>query len=82
LVTEYLLATKLEGDEEYVLGDSLIEQTVSQPFNRLTARLYFFSVNLNMPGERRDADAHEWGEMQNTLMREELFATDGFSSAF
>ena len=80
LVANYLLGTQIHDGEEIVLGDSLIEQTLSQPYSRLTARLYFFSVNLNMPGERLDANADEWAKMQNTFAKEYLFDMDGFSA--
>jgi hypothetical protein len=78
LVANYLLGTQVHDGEEVVLGDSLIEQTLSQPYSRLTARLYFFSVNLNMPGERLDGNADEWAKMQNTFAKDYLFDTDGF----
>ena len=80
LVLEYFLSANVDGNDEYVLADSLIEQTISQPFSRLTARLYFFSVNLGMPGQRREEAAHEWAGMQNTLMREDLFGDIGYSA--
>jgi hypothetical protein len=52
VVTEFFLATQVHDNEEFILADSLIAQTLNQPFSRLTARLYFFALNLNMPGER------------------------------
>jgi hypothetical protein len=79
LVSNYLLGAQIHDDEEVVLADSIVETTLSQHFSRLVARLYFFAVNLNMPGRRLDRNAHLWAEMQNTLVRDYLFETDGFS---
>ena len=78
LVTEFLLGTQIREHEEYVLGDTLIAHTLSQPYSTLVARLYFFALNLNMPGERlRDEQANP-AQMQNTLVREHLYVDDGF----
>ncbi len=78
LVTEFFLATQADSHDEFIVGDSLIAHTLSQPFSRLTARLYFFALNLNMPGERIKDDHRNPAEMQNTLLREHLFHGDGF----
>jgi len=78
LVTEFLLATQVRKDEEYILSDTLISQTLSQPYSRLLARLYFFAINLNMPGERLTAEHRSPAVMQNTLVRDHLFVEDGF----
>jgi hypothetical protein len=39
LVTEFLLGTQIREHEEYVLGDTLIAHTLSQPYSTLVARL-------------------------------------------
>src|SRR5882762_87312 len=78
LVTEFFLGTQIHGHEEYILADTLIAQTLTQPYNRLIARLYFFALNLNMPGERLKEEHLNPAEMQNTLVREHLFIDDGF----
>ena len=78
VVTEFFLGTQIHGGEEYILADTLIAQTLSQPYNRLIARLYFFALNLNMPGERLKADHRNPAVMQNTLVRDHLFIDDGF----
>lgn len=77
LVTEFLLGAYIQGDEEYVLADSLVAQTLSQPYSRVIARLYFFATNLSMPGDRLKDHQQNPAEMQNTLLREHLFAADG-----
>ena len=64
LVTEFLLGAYVQDREEYVLADSLIAQTLSQPFSRLIARLYFFAINLNMPGDRLKDHQLNPAEMQ------------------
>lgn len=81
LVTEFLLGTQIQGDEEVVLADTLIAQTLSQPFSPLIARIYFFAINLNMPGERLKDEHLNPAEMQNRLIREHLFAGDGLRVA-
>ena len=78
LVTEFFLGTQIHNGEEYILADTLIAQTVTQPYSRLTARLYFFALNLNMPGERLKDEHLNPAEMQNTLARDHLFVDDGF----
>lgn len=80
VVTEFFLATQIHRGEEYILADTLVTQTLSQPYNRLIARLYFFALNLNMPGERLKADHRSPAIMQNTLVRDHLFINDGFSA--
>jgi hypothetical protein len=78
LVTEFFLGTQIHDGEEYILADTLVSQTVTQPYSRLMARLYFFALNLNMPGERLNVDHLNPAEMQNTLVREHLFIDGGF----
>ncbi len=78
VVTEFFLATQIHDGEEYILADTLISQTLSRPFNRLIARLYFFALNLNMPGERLKELHRNPAIMQNTLVRDHLFIDDGF----
>jgi hypothetical protein len=77
LVTEFVLGTQIRNNQEYILDDTLISRTLSQPFNRLIARLYFFAVNLNMPGERLNPVHRSPAIMQNKLVREYLFIDDG-----
>jgi len=77
LVTEFILATKIREGDEIILADELITQTLMQPFNRLLARLYFFAINLNMPGDRLKADHTNPAEMQNALIRRFLFQDGG-----
>jgi hypothetical protein len=78
LVTEFFLAAQVHGNDEYIVADTLIAQTLTQPFSRLLARLYFFALNLNMPGQRIDPDQRNPSEMQNTYVRDHLFVDDGF----
>lgn len=78
VVTEFFLGTQVHDNEEFILADALIAQTLSQPYSKLTARLYFFALNLNMPGERLEDEHLSPAEMQNTFMRESLFVNDGF----
>ncbi len=81
LVTEFLLGTQVRGEEEYVLADTLIVQSLSRPYSPLIARVYFFAINLNMPGERLRDEHSNPAEMQNTLIREHLFTDGGLRSA-
>jgi hypothetical protein len=78
LVTEFFLGTQIHSGEEYILADSLIVQTLCQPYSKLLTRLYFFALNLNMPGVRIKEEHQNPAEMQNTLMRDKLFHDDGF----
>lgn len=80
LVTEFILATKIREGDEIILADELITQTLRQPFNRLLARLYFFAINLNMPGDRLRGDHMSPAEMQNTLIRRFLSKKTDFRS--
>ncbi len=77
LVTEFILATRIRDDEEIILADELITQTLTQPFGPMIARLYFFAINLNMPGDRLKIDHLNPAEMQNALIRDFLFVNDG-----
>jgi hypothetical protein len=77
LVTEFLLGTQILGNEEQILADTLVVQTLSLPYSALIARLYFFAINLNMPGERLRNEHRNPAEMQNTLVREHLFVNGG-----
>ncbi len=76
LVTEFLLGTQIQGDEERILADTLVVQTLSSPHSPLIARLYFFAINLNMPGERiKELHSHP-ADIQNELVRQYLYADD------
>lgn len=76
LVTEFLLGTQIQGDEERILADTLVVQTLSSPYSSLIARLYFFAINLNMPGERlKELHSHP-ADIQNELLRQYLYAHD------
>jgi hypothetical protein len=77
LVTQFLLGTQILGDEEVIIDDSLVAHTLSQPYSTLTARLYFFALNLSMPGVRITEEHRNPAEMQNTLVRDYLFVHDG-----
>jgi hypothetical protein len=81
LVTEFLLGTKIQNGEEIVLSDTLVTQTLSQPYTKLTARLYFFALNLNMPGERLRDEHRNPAEMQNTLIRGHIYEGSGFRTS-
>jgi hypothetical protein len=81
LVTEFLLGTRIQNGEEIVLSDTLVTQTLSQPYTKLTARLYFFALNLNMPGERLKDEHQNPAEMQNTLIREHIYVGGGFRTS-
>jgi hypothetical protein len=39
LVIEFFLGAQIHNGEEYILAGTLIAQTVTQPYSRLTARL-------------------------------------------
>jgi len=78
LVTEFILATKIRDGQEIIVVDELITETLTRPFGPLIARLYFFAVNLNMPGDRLKEEHLNPAEMQNTLVREYLFRGNGF----
>jgi hypothetical protein len=78
IVTEFILGTQVRDGEEYILADTLVVQTLSHPFSPLTARLYFFAINLNMPGERLKDEHLKPAAIQNALIREVLFVDSGF----
>ncbi|HXR40179.1 MAG TPA: HNH endonuclease [Terracidiphilus sp.] len=81
LVTEFFLGTQIRNGDEIILNDTLISQTLSQPYTRLTARLYFFALNLNMPGERLRDEHRTPAEMQNALMRDHLYVGNGLRAS-
>jgi hypothetical protein len=81
VITEFVLGTQVDGGEEVILTDSLVKQTLGLPYSALIARLYFFAVNLNMPGARIRKDHQNFAEMQNTLLRENLYADGGFQAS-
>jgi len=81
LVTEFLLGTEIRNDEEIILGDTLITQTLSQPYTKLTARLYFFALNLNLSGERLREEHRNPAEMQNTLIRSQIYDDGSFKTS-
>ena len=56
LVTEFILATRIRNSDEIIVADELVTETVKQGFGPLIARLYFFAVNLNIPGDRLRED--------------------------
>jgi hypothetical protein len=81
IITQFFLGAQVSGADEVILSDSLITQTLSQPYSRLTARLYFFALNLNLPGQRLRTEQQNAAEIQNELVRNHLFVRDGFRVA-
>jgi hypothetical protein len=81
LVTEFLLGTEIQDGEEVILSDTLVTQTLCQPYTKLTARLYFFALNLNLPGERLREEHRNPAEMQNTLIRNQIHNDGGFRTS-
>src|SRR5262249_31603407 len=79
IVTEFFLCTQVRDNQEYIIGDTL----VAQPLGRTTygatlARLSFFALNLNMPGERLNPDHRNPAEIQHFLSREHLYSGTGW----
>lgn len=77
LVTEFILATKIRNGDEVIVADELVTETLCRPFGPLLARLYFFAINLNMPGNRLKEEHLSPAEMQNTLIRDFLYVGEG-----
>jgi HNH endonuclease len=73
-VVEFFLCTQVRGDREYIIHDTLVEQTLARAkFDTLLARLYFFAVNLAMPGERLSAIQQEAGALQRFVLGRHIY---------
>jgi len=74
LVAEFFLCTHVRGNQEFIIHDTLIEQTLTRPKYDLTlARLYFFAVNLGLPGERLSPEQQEAGALQRFVLGKHIY---------
>jgi hypothetical protein len=79
LVVEFFLFTQVRARVEYVVRDTLIEQTLARPkFDLVLARLYFFAVNLAIPGERVRTDQQEAGRLQRHVLGEHIYVDNAW----
>lgn len=79
LVTEFFLFTQVRSDREFVVGDTLITQTFTRPtFDLTLARLYFFALNLAMPGERLSPEQREAGKLQKHVITQHVYVGDAW----
>lgn len=80
LVAEFFLFTQVRSGQEFIVGDTLITQTFTRPaFDLSLARLYFFALNLAMPGERLSAEQREAGQLQRHVITEHVYVQDAWA---
>jgi hypothetical protein len=78
-VVEFFLCTKVLDEQEYIAVDTLIEETLARPhFDKTLARLYFFALNLNMPGERLKEIHRQAGEIQHYVITQHVYSRDAW----
>ncbi len=81
LVIEFFLCALVRSGKEYVLEDTLINQSLlRKPFDKTLARLYFFALNLNMPGERLREDHRNAAALQNVVIRTHAYQSEGWNA--
>ena len=74
LVVEFFLSTQSRSGKEFITADTLIEQTLARPkFDLTLARLYFFALNLAMPGERLRPEQRNAGQLQRHVIKEHIY---------
>ncbi len=79
LVAEFFLFTRVQSGRETVVGDTLVTQTCTRPaFDLTLARLYFFALNLAMPGERLSAEQREAGQLQQLVITQHVYVQNGW----
>lgn len=79
MVVEFFLFTQVRDGEEYVVEDTLIRETFTRrEFDATLARLYFFALNLAMPGERLSAEQREAGRLQKHVLTRHVYARRGW----
>lgn len=70
---------QVRSGQEFVVGDTLITQTFARPaFDATLARLYFFALNLAMPGERLSAEQREAGQLQRHVITQHAYVRDAW----
>lgn len=83
VVTEFFLCTLVRNDSEYVLEDTLVNQSLTRArFDKTLARLYFFAMNLNMPGERLRNDHRNPAALQNIISKRSYAETGWVHALF
>jgi hypothetical protein len=81
IVVEFFLCTTIRDNKEYVVHDTLVDQSLIRPkFDAILARLYFFAVNLAMPGERLREDQLEAGSLQQHILTNFIYANGAWQS--
>jgi|GEM_PF-4932257 len=79
IITEFFLATRVSGSQEIIVDDALVSETLERKKLDLTLkRLYFFSLVLNMPGQRRKAEYSSPAGAQNEFVRTYLHDGNGW----
>lgn len=79
IIEEFFLATRVSGSQEIIVDDALISETLERKKLDLTLkRLYFFSLVLNMPGQRRKVERASPAAAQNEFVRAHLHDGKGW----
>lgn len=74
LVAEFFLFTQVRDGQEFIISDTLLSQTYTRPHTDvILARLYFFALNLAMPGERLSAEQREAGQLQKHVITQHVY---------
>lgn len=82
IITEFFLATRVSGSQEIIIDDALVSETLERKKLDLPLkRLYFFSLILNMPGQRRKAEYASPAGAQNEFVRNYLHDGKGWLAA-
>lgn len=79
IIEEFFLATRVSGDQEIIVDDALVSETLERKKLDLTLkRLYFFALVLNMPGQRRKVERASPAAAQNEFVRSYLHDGKGW----
>lgn len=81
VIYEFFLATKVVDGTEYVFEDTLIRHTFFKDYCTTHARLYFFALLANLPGERTNSKHLSPGEPQNNYVRTKAHDGSGWLSS-
>ncbi len=82
LVIEFFLCTLVRSGKEYVLEDTLVNQSLLRDrFDKTLARLYFFALNLNIPGERLREEHRNAAALQNVVVRTHAYEGEGWNAS-
>lgn len=81
LVNRFFVATTVIRNEEIVLRDALVRESIErEEYDQVLARLYLFAVILNNLGERKKSIQSNPAGAQNHFVRNYLYVEDGWKA--